>query len=146
VAERPAYVEDTDEDADGGSCMPTRNLPSGSCSYSSGGTGVREVVRRGEQVQLVTGDCTSTDDVERRYLFDDGQEKDVVVTGPGGEVFRFSATVRYVQGAHERVLRPGRCVQWTGRWDLVTTDGRPVPAGDYDVRMTVTIDRTIYYG
>jgi hypothetical protein len=154
---RPAYREDTDEDADGAAgCKPstmtagttaggpdgTASTASSSCTYSSGFfTG--DVVRRGEQAQVVLGYCKGQDSGDDVYFFGGGQEKDVVVTTEHGveEVFRFSLTVRYVEGAHERRLRPGKCLQWTGRWDLVTTDGRPVPAGTYRMTMTVRADR-----
>ena len=144
VDERPAYVEDTDEDADGGACSTTTMNPTASSCNNGGGFVAEDVVRRGEQAQLGITHCISQgsagDDV---YFFDGGQEKDVVVTTQNGsdELFRFSLTVRYVQGAHERRLRPGKCVQWTGRWNLVTTDGRPVPAGVYRMSMTLRADR-----
>ena len=160
---RPAYVEDTDEDADGSAgCTASKTMggttpgaPDGTgstttgsaCTYSSGfSTG--EVVRRGEQAQVVLGYCAGQGGEDDVWQFDGGQEKEVVAVDRNGlrEVFRFSPTVRYVEGPHEVRLRPGRCVQWTGRWDLVTTDGRPVPAGEYAVSMTVEADRFLAAG
>ena len=151
-AARPAFVEDTDEDAEGAAgCTSTTGADAagagGSCTYSSGGP-TPEIVRRGEQAQVVLGFCTSSDDIgDHVFFFDDGQEKDVVVVDENDEreeVFRFSSTVRYVQGPHERRLRPGKCIQWTGRWNLLTTSGKPVPPGTYRVTMRVMADREVY--
>ncbi len=142
VDQRPAYVEDTDEDASGGAGCAV----GGSCSYQSGGP--PEVVRRGQQVQIVLGMCKGTNDIgDSVYSFAGGQEKDVVVVDDDDisqEVFRFSSTVRYVEGPHERRLRRGSCIQWTGRWDLVRTDGEPVAAGSYTISMRVRADSETY--
>jgi hypothetical protein len=158
VEERPAYVEDTDEDAPGAvGCTPSKTMDGttpgapdgtgstttgGACTYSSGFSS-GEIVRRGDQAQVVLGYCVSQGGEDDVWQFDGGQEKEVVAVDRNGlrEVFRFSPTVRYVEGAHEVRLRPGTCVQWTGRWDLVTTDGRPVPAGEYSLSMAVKADR-----
>lgn len=147
VQSRPAYREDTDEDAAGSPACMAGTAVGGGCTYSSGGP-TADVVRRGEQAQVVFGLCTSRDDIgDHVFFFDGGQEKEVVVT-PQDDVskqtFRFSSTVRYVEGAHERRLRRGACIQWTGRWDLVTTDGEPVPAGSYEMTMRVRADREVY--
>jgi hypothetical protein len=139
---RPAYREDTDEDAEGPAACRTTG-----CTYSEGGAQSAQVVRRGEQATAAAGECTPGNDVgDRVYFFNGGQEKEVVVRTEDTqqEVFRFSATVTYVEGAHERRLRPGRCIEWTGRWNLVRTDGSPVPAGQYRMTMTVTPDRYVY--
>lgn len=153
AAARPAFVEDTDEDAEGSAgCAPTGMAADAagagsSCTYSSGGP-TPEVVRRGDQAQVTLGFCTSSNDIgDHIFYFNGGQEKDVVVVDENDEreeVFRFSSTVRYVQGAHEQRLRPGKCIQWTGRWNLVTTDGRPVPPGTYRATMRVRADREVY--
>jgi hypothetical protein len=144
LAVRPAYREDTDEQALGtASCAPATagsgKAGDGSpCSYetSSGRT-----ARRGQQVTASYGQCSRAE-VATVFTFSGGQEKEVVVTDQSGqEIFRFSSTVRYLQGAHERRLRKGACIEWTGRWDLVTTAGEPVPAGSYRMTTTVAADR-----
>lgn len=144
---RPAYREDTDEDAEGSAACMAGSGVGGACGYSSG-SATGEVVRRGQQAQIISGMCTSRDDIgDHVYYFNGGQEKDVTVVAEedqSRELFRFSSTVRYVEGAHERRLRPGRCIQWTGRWDLTTTDGRPVPAGRYLMTLRVKADREVY--
>lgn len=186
--QRPAFREDTDEDAAGSPlCVPGRVVTgptataspspgpspsprpsprtspspspgpgagsgagprtegdSGSCSYQvdSGGT-----VRRGGQVTTSYGQCSASGQRDTVFVFGGGQEKEVLVTDQEGkEVFRFSATVRYVEGAHERRLRAGSCIEWTGRWDLVTTAGEPVPAGTYRMTTTVAADRVFTEG
>lgn len=141
----PAFREDTDEDASGTvDCAPEpvaqdgRGEGGAPCAYetSSGRT-----AKRGEQVTVSYGQCSRAP-VVTVFTFGGGQEKEVVVTAVDGqEVFRFSETVRYPQGAHERRLRPGSCIEWTGRWDLVTTRGEPVPAGTYRMTTTVSADR-----
>jgi len=75
------------------------------------------------------------------YVFDSGQETELVVSRDGIEVFRFSDTVRYLDGPHERRLRPGRCIEWRQTWRGVTTAGQAVPAGTYQVSLTMTTDR-----
>jgi hypothetical protein len=141
VDARPAFIEDTDDDAEGGCAAGTTT----GCSYQSG---ARDVVRRGSQAQVFLGMCVAADDIgDRVYSFSSGQEKDVFVTSEDNvsqEVYRFSSTVRYVQGPHEQRARRGKCLQWTGRWHLVTTDGRPVPAGTYLVSLRVRADREVY--
>jgi hypothetical protein len=136
-------VEDTDEDADGAAGCAV----GGACTYQSGGA-TPEVVRRGGQVQIVYGFCKGPNDVgDTVFSFAGGQEKDVVVVDDENisqEVFRFSSTVRYVQGPHDRRLRRGTCIQWTGRWDLVTTSGEPVPTGSYTIRMRIRADGEVY--
>jgi hypothetical protein len=49
--------------------------------------------------------------------------------------------VRYVEGAHERRLRPGRCIEWRQTWNGVSTAGEAVPAGNYEVVLTMTPQR-----
>jgi hypothetical protein len=140
VAVLPAFREDTDEDAAGtATCTPGPVAADGSpCSYE---TSSDRTARRGQQVTASYGQCSRAE-VATVFVFGGGQEKEVVVTDADGqEVFRFSATVRYAEGAHERRLRPGTCIEWTGRWDLVTSDGQPVPAGSYRMKTTVSADR-----
>lgn len=152
-AARPAFVEDTDEDAEGAAACASAGMAAdaagggASCTYSSGGP-TPEIVRRGELAQIVLGYCTSSNDIgDHIFYFNGGQEKDVVVVDENDEreeVFRFSSTVRYVQGAHEQRLRPGKCIQWTGRWNLLTTSGKAVTPGTYRVTMRVRADREVY--
>ena len=147
---RPAYTEDTNENATGSPfCAPGTAVADGSnaagmssgsaCSYeaNSGRT-----ARRGDTVTTSYGECSGGGAGDVVFVFGSGQEKDVVVTNEAGlEVFRFSSTVRYVQGPHERRLESGRCIEWTGRWALVTTHGTPVPPGNYRMTTTVEADR-----
>ena len=141
--QRPAYVERTDEDAAGsGVCSAFRSGP-GACSYSDDSG---PAVRRGTPVVIVQGACTGPDGAgDNVDVFAGGQETELVVRRDGGpEVFRFSSTVRYVQGPHERRLRPGRCLEYRQVWDGVDAAGRPVPAGEYELEMTVLPDREWY--
>jgi hypothetical protein len=79
----------------GAQCTPVRL---GGCTYtgSSGG-----VARRGMQAQIFLGHCNGRDSVgDHIFFFDGGQEKEVVVTDESwAEVFRFSSTVNYIEGA-----------------------------------------------
>lgn len=149
AAGRPAYREDTDEDGAGSAfCAPGQTTSDGAnmagaaagsgCAY---GRSSGSLARRGEQFQVVHGECSSSGSTDTLFSFGSGREKELVVTRDGQEVFRFSSTVRYVEGPHQRRLRGGRCIEWTGRWDLVDTSGRPVPAGTYRVTLTVEADR-----
>ena len=134
-----AYREDTDEAAAGsGDCRPGAAGGDVVCAYT-GGTSDGAVLSRGDAAVLVLGFCLPRDaGSDRTVSFPAGQEKDVVVRDAAGEVvFRFSETVRFVEGAHDRVLRRGRCVEWSGQWDLATTDGAPVPGGTYEVALEV---------
>ena len=137
-----AYREDTVEAAEGGGdCGPGRSGGEALCRYS-GGTAAGTAVAPGEPVELVLGLCLPVDASGDHVLsFGTGQEKEVVArSADGTEVFVFSRTVRYVDGAHERRVRRGACVAWTGRWTGVTTAGQPVPAGQYTVELTVRAD------
>lgn len=139
-----AFREDTDTSAPGGDgCAPDRTGGDALCRYA-GGTAPGSTLEPGEQATAVLGYCLPRD-AAGAYVFSfrGGQEKDVVVTPADGgeELFRFSTTVRYVDGAHERRLRPGQCLAWTGRWQLTASDGSPVPPGDYVLSMTVRADQ-----
>jgi hypothetical protein len=138
-----AYREDTDVNAAGGGpCAPASPGGDALCRYT-GGTVSGSVLRAGDVATVVLGYCLPRDAAgDYVFAFAGGQEKDVVVTPSGAtsEAFRFSSTVRYVDGAHERRLRRGQCIEWTGRWSLVTTDGAPVPPGVYALTLTVAAD------
>ncbi len=142
--QRPAFREQTDENAAGSEfCAPTKMF-TGACSY--GGSDNGPVIRRGEVVRAtVGGSCSGPDNSgENVYAFDGGQETELVVRRAGIAVFRFSDTVRYPDGPHERRLRPGRCIEWRQTWRGVTTAGKAVPAGTYQVTLTMTPDRERY--
>lgn len=131
---RPAYREATDEDAPGYEvCRPTK-VAAGACAYS---TDNGPVVRRGTAVTLASGQCNGPGDGATVYEFRGGQETELVVQRDGREVFRFSSTVRYAEGAHERHLRGGRCLEFRQAWRGVTTAGDPVPAGEYRLVLSV---------
>ena len=133
--QRPAYREITDEDAAGHEfCTPTK-VATGGCAYT---TDNGPVVQRGTPVTAATGSCSGPDSAGVNvYEFAGGQETELVVLQGEREVFRFSSTVRYVDGPHERRLRGGRCLEFRQVWRGVDTAGNPVPAGDYRVVFTV---------
>lgn len=133
--QRPAYRELTDEDAAGHEfCTPTK-VATGGCAY---GKDNGPVVRRGTAVTVASGACSGPDSAGVNvFEFRSGQETELVVLQGGREVFRFSSTVRYVEGPHERRLRGGRCLEFRQVWRGVDTAGDPVPAGEYRVVLTV---------
>lgn len=136
AADRPGFREQTDEDAPGDTVCATAKTPvAGSCSYSSEPD---PVLRRGQTARFTEGSCSNaTTSSTNTYSFQGGQETEVLVTKEGREVYRFSDTVRYLDGAHQRRERPGHCLEYANAWNGRLTDGRPAPAGTYDVVFTV---------
>jgi hypothetical protein len=108
------------------------------CAVSSGGA---SSVERGETVTATISYCVSHGGAPVVLGYRTGQEHEVVVADSrGAGVFRFSDTVRYVQGAHRRTVGDGRCLQWTAKWDTRYSDGRLVPAGSYTMTVSLAPD------
>jgi hypothetical protein len=138
---RPGFREPTDEDADGDAlCTGTKQSGGASvCGYSDDSG---PLLRRGSAFTALTGDCIGRQTLPVVYEFAGGQETELLVELNGREVFRFSRTVRYLDGAHERRLESGRCIEWSSSWRGVDNAGRPVPAGTYDVTFSVHYERS----
>jgi hypothetical protein len=102
--------------------------------YSSGGT---SSTAQGGQATGTIGLCVSHNEDDLLLDFDGGQEHEVLVFDErnGARVYRFSDTVTYPQGAHQRRIAGGRCLTWTGVWDTTLGDGSDAPPGDYRVRI-----------
>lgn len=141
--ERDDYVEDPADTAAPVNCAqppdgqfgPVFTGGASACGYASGGGSVRQ----GGQARVVLGACQSRGGRSVTFGYAGGQEHDVVVTRDGREVFRFSPTVRYTQGAHERTIAAGRCLAWSGVWQTELQDGSPAPAGRYEMSVVTTI-------
>jgi len=139
--QRPLYTEKTDEDAGGGVCAATK-ASTGGCAY---GDDNGPIVQRGTPLTLAVGSCSgSTGAGDNVDEFRSGQHTELVVTQDGREVMRFSSTVRYATSPTEVRLRPGRCVEYKQEWDGCDNAGRPVPAGEYRVVLTVVASGSRY--
>ena len=116
---------------------PISQASGGSCgSYSTD----ERRTRRGGQVTVGIFLCTPYGERPATIGYATGQEHEVLVLQGSRVVYRFSATVAYPQGKHERTLGEGRCLRWTGTWDTTYTDGGDVPAGSYEMRVSTEHD------
>jgi hypothetical protein len=146
-AVRTPYQEDTNENATGGyGCTTAGDGQGGDVCHYSEPMASEIQVGRGQTAAATMGMCKSPNaGADHVFVYAGGQEKDVVVYEDDGgeagrEIYRFSSTVTYTQGAHERRLRKGGCIEWTGRWDLTTTEGAAVPPGRYLMSLTLRAD------
>jgi hypothetical protein len=143
VRAREDYVEQPQEVAAPATCWEPPDGSAGPVVYGGvtacgNGTAAETSARRGGSVSATTDLCKAYGSDPAVLGWDTGREHEVVVTTSSGtEVYRFSAAYAFPQGAHERTLEPGRCLNWTGVWDTRYTDGRLVPAGSY--RMTLYV-------
>jgi hypothetical protein len=108
------------------------------CSVASSGP---SSVKRGGKVNGSTDICVPHGANATTVGYNRGQEHELIVTNDEGElVYRFSDTVRFVQGAHRRTIGDGRCLEWTGTWDTSYTNGTLVPRGRYQVTLSLRPD------
>ena len=121
----------------GGSTGPV--LYGGATACTSSETGA-STVKRGGQVKATIDLCVAHGAPPAVIGYDDGQEHEVTVFRGDDVVYRFSDTVVYTQGAHERRIGDGRCLIWTGIWDTTLSDGSLAPPGGYRVRVSAAPD------
>ena len=130
-------------------------------SFGTGGTCLRTygpaTTRRGTPVDVVVSLCVNPlEGAPVRLDFSGGQEHEMLVrdsTGTGtsptftGPVrWRWSRTVTFTQGAHQRSVAPDRCLRWTTRWDGRDNDGNLLPPGTYDLELKITEGSGSYNG
>ena len=144
-ADRDAYTESPAERAAPATCRQPPTGSAGPVFYGGGSACVSasssdSTVKRGGRVTGSIDICEPHGAGGARLGYDSGQEHEVTVTRGDRVVYRFSDTVRYEQGAHERVLGDGQCLVWTGVWDTTLADGSLAPAGSYRVRVSVRPD------
>lgn len=141
-AARDPYTEQPKESASVG-CAPQPPsgqvgpvFTGGASACSTGSAGASEVPQGG-QVSGTYGYCVATGSQPVVLGYATGQEHEVTVFDDSTDelVHRFSETVEYPQGAHERSIAAGRCLSWTGTWDTTGRDGQPAPPGSYRVRI-----------
>ncbi len=72
--------------------------------------------------------------------FTSGQEHELVIARAkdDSEVYRFSKTVTFPQGPHQRTVDSGTCLLWDTPWDTGTTAGPLVPSGRYTATLSLT--------
>jgi hypothetical protein len=145
--ERDAYVEEPRDTAAPADCRQYRYPDAGpvaggdGVSCSSRASSGQSTVASGGSVSASVDICVPHGGDRLRVGFAGGQEHEVTVFGQSRErVYRFSDTVTYPQGAHERIVEDGRCLAWTGVWDVTLADGSDAPPGDYLVRVAAVMD------
>ncbi len=139
---RPDYLErPRDVEAPARCVSPPDGTVPVSCAYAIGAGST--TVRQGEPVEIGFGSCNPRGSILDAVLeFDSGREHQMTARVEGGpEVFRFSDSVRYPQGAHERRLAQGRCLEYRNTWRTQDARGRPVPAGTYQLSLRLAPDR-----
>lgn len=145
--QREPYVEEPRDKAAPAVCQ---GAPSQTDPYVLSASGCAEggeatsTAPQGGQVMGRLSYCVSYNEDPVVLRYGDGREHEVLVRrgGEGGPVvWRFSDTVDYTQGAHERSVDGGRCLEWTGVWDTSLADGSDAPPGEYYVTVLAVPDR-----
>ena len=147
-AEREPYVE-APQDVAGRDCGQVQDAPGG---FNTNGRCMHitapSSVRRGESALIVLSYCVSPLSQPDRLAFRGGQEhelrirdnekEDGFVTGRGAIRWTWSSTLTFTQGAHERMVQPDRCLEWTTTWDTRDAQGQLLPPGSYFAQLTLT--------
>lgn len=108
-------------------------------AYCNRGGPVVSGIPRGSTFVFEQYVCVHGSSSTQVLAFTDGQEHELVITrvSDGAEVYRFSKTVTFTEGAHQRTAQAGTCVRWDMPWDTGTTAGPLVEAGRYHVSSTL---------
>lgn len=72
--------------------------------------------------------------------FSSTQELEVVISQAGRELWRWSDTQDLPRVHHTLGVEQGECLRWRTTWNGTTSEGRLLPAGDYDVQVTLLAD------
>lgn len=148
---RPPYVE-RPRLAPGHDCGNVEDAGNG--FHVGGGPCIRgsgpQTLRRGQRGTFVLSMCQYALEDETLVLgFRTGQEHELTVrdrvddengfpTDEGTQRWKWSSTVRFTQGLHQRALPPDRCFEWTTVWDGRDQNGRLLPAGRYMISQRIT--------
>ena len=57
--------------------------------------------------------------------------------GPNDKRQHAFSILGYRDGAHSRTVDPGQCLRWADEWNGLDVDGRPLPAGTYDLLLSL---------
>jgi hypothetical protein len=134
---RPAYTESPTSSVST-TCTGVAANPD-TYAFCGNPSGPPATLRSGEQAEVSYRFCKAADaHVSLELGYATGQEQELVVSRGGVEVWRFSDTVRYAQGAHTRTLTTGNCLLWGLSWPGATPAGDPVPPGHYTLSYSFT--------
>lgn len=107
-------------------------------AYCGSSSGPKEPLGVGQGASVSLRICKAQDThVSLALGFASGQEQELLLTGPKGELWRFSHTVRFAQVEHSRELRTGTCLTWDLRWSGLDAAGEEVGPGRYRLTHSV---------
>jgi hypothetical protein len=112
-------------------CNGTGPTPAlGWCSYYTGATSGSA----GQSVLIATDVCRLPGQSSAQLTSDNGQQAEFSV-GPSAypSLWTWSHGRRFTSTGTSITVAPGECVEWFVTWRVVEDDGRPMPAGTYDL-------------